>query len=174
MFVNSKAILIIIIKLLRSFNCFRGGCTPLAMAVINDYVYMIFKLLDNDADPNISDTNGILIECHLKKVKILLRKKKIKLGDTPLIKAIWSTMSVNIENEQIIRIVKALIKHGANVNAKNDNGRTALFTAIYQNNTDIALCLIENGADCEIENTIMSNFTLLHYACFQGKENKHF
>lgn len=89
-------------------------------------------------------------------------------GDTPLIKAIWSTMSSNIEPSQITDVCKALIRHGADVNIKNDNGRTALFTAIYQNNTEIALCLIENGAQCEIENSVMSNFTLLHYACFQG------
>ena len=77
-------------------------------------------------------------------------------------------MSINIENEQIIRIVKALIEHSADVNAKNDNGRTALFTAIYQNNTEIALCLIENGAILEYKDIKQENFTLLHYACYQG------
>ena len=77
-------------------------------------------------------------------------------------------MTANIEASQITAICKELILHGADVNIKNDNSRTALFTAIYQNNTEIALCLIENGAQCEIENSVMSNFTLLHYACFQG------
>ena len=88
-------------------------------------------------------------------------------GDTPLIKAIWSTMSTNIEQEQILKIVKKLVSHQADINAKNEAGRTALFTAIYQNNTEIALFLIENGAKCELEDKIMSNFTLLHYVVFQ-------
>ncbi len=106
---------------------------------------MINKLLSLNADPNIPDSNG----------------------DTPLIKAIWSTMSDNIEQDQIFNIVKNLIAHGANINAKNETGRTALFTAIYQNNTEIALYLIENGAICELEDKSMSNFTLLHYVVFQ-------
>jgi ankyrin repeat protein len=124
----------------------RLGHTPLAMAVVNDYVYMIERLLELGADPNIADYNG----------------------DTPLIKTIWSVSNNDAENEQIFKIVKALIEHGANVNAENDNGRTALFTAIYQNNTDIALCLIENGATLEYKDIHKENFTLLHYACYQG------
>lgn len=77
-------------------------------------------------------------------------------------------MSTNVDNEQITKIVKCLIQYGADINAKNETGRTALFTAIYQNNTEIALYLIKSGAKCELEDRLMSNFTLLHYACFQG------
>ena len=77
-------------------------------------------------------------------------------------------MNTDVENEQIFQIVKALIDYGADIDAKNETGRTALFTAIYQNNTQIALYLIQKGAKCELEDKIMSNFTLLHYACFQG------
>lgn len=122
------------------------GSTPLAIAVNSDYVYMITKLLKLGADPNVSDSNG----------------------DTPLIKAIWSTMSTEIEKIQILNTVKDLVLHGAEINAKNEAGRTALFTAIYQNNTEIALFLINNGAKCQLEDRIMSNFTLLHYVVFQG------
>ncbi len=77
-------------------------------------------------------------------------------------------MNTNIEQDQIFRVVEKLIKYGADINAKNETGRTALFTAIYQNNTEIALYLIENGAICELEDKIMNNFTLLHYVVFQG------
>jgi ankyrin repeat protein len=77
-------------------------------------------------------------------------------------------MSADIEKDQIIDIVKDLVSHGADINAKNSAGRSALFTAIYQNNTQIALYLIENGANCHLEDKIMSNFTLLHYVVFQG------
>lgn len=77
-------------------------------------------------------------------------------------------MSANIERDIITKTVKKLVESGADVNARNESGRTALFTAIYQNNTDIALYLIEKGAKCELTDVLMSNFTLLHYACFQG------
>lgn len=118
--------------------------TALSVAVKNEYIYMIDKLLDMGADPNEADENG----------------------DTPLIKAIWMSMSSKVEHDQVSRLVKRLVELGADVNAKNENSRTPLFTAIYQNNTDIALYLIEKGARCD--DILMKNLTLLHYACFQG------
>lgn len=130
--------------------------TPLSNAIANDYFYMIDKLLVLGADPNVPDING----------------------DTPLIKTIWLTMSTSSSSstdeitknrEQIFKLVKRLVQSGANVNAINESGRTPLFTAIYQNNTEIALYLLENGATCtETNEMLKSNFTLLHYACFQG------
>jgi uncharacterized protein len=124
----------------------KQGNTPLSLAVNNDYLYMINKLLTLGANPNLPDEHG----------------------DTPLIKAIWATMSTNIDQEQINHTIKHLIECGADINAKNESGRTALFTAIYQNNTEIALYLIEKGADCQLDDEQMSSFSLLHYACFQG------
>lgn len=47
----------------------------------------------------------------------------------------------------------------------------ALFTSIYQDNTDIALCLIKNGASLVFEDKKKENFTLLHYACYLGLLN---
>ena len=87
-------------------------------------------------------------------------------GDTPLIKAIWMSMSSNVPQTQVNALVRHLMSMGADIDASNNTGRTALFTAIYQNNTDAALYLIEAGANCE--DFLMSNLTLLHYACFQG------
>ena len=89
------------------------------------------------------------------------------IGDTCLIKSIWVTLSSTTEKGDI-KTVKRLVECGADINAMNDHGRTALFYAIYQNNTEIALFLIEKGAKCELECIQMSNFTLLHYACVQG------
>lgn len=150
----------------------RQGCTPLSLAISNDYLYMVIKLLELKADPNIADNNGnIFSRINIYKIGFFFFfffNILLNLGDTPLIKAIWSTMNTDVENEQIFQIVKTLIEYGADIDARNDTGRTALFTAIYQNNTQIALHLIERGAKCELEDKLMSNFTLLHYACFQG------
>ena len=44
-------------------------------------------------------------------------------------------------------ITKLLIKYNADVNAKNEKGRTLLFNAVYNGNIDIVRLLIENGAD---------------------------
>lgn len=107
---------------------------------------MVEKLLLMGADPNQVDNNG----------------------DTPLIKSIWLSMNSEFTTEQILKIVKLLVDCGADLNAKNESGRTALFTAIYQNNTQIALFLIEHGAECQMQDDLLSNFTLVHYACFQG------
>ena len=38
------------------------GSTPLAVAVNNEYIYMIKKLLKMGAKPNISDSNGNFIK----------------------------------------------------------------------------------------------------------------
>ena len=100
---------------------------------------MVYKLLKLGADPNVVDYNG----------------------DSPLIKAIWSTSS-NLGSEQVLKICKTLVEYGADINIRNENGRTALFTAIYENNTDVALFLIENGANFNLDDyESNSNFTLL-------------
>lgn len=44
-------------------------------------------------------------------------------------------------------MVKALIKFGADLNARDDEGRTALFYAAKQGNLDIAITLMEAGID---------------------------
>lgn len=120
------------------FFQFREGVSSLSLAVVNDYVYMIYKLLKLGADPNLVDYNG----------------------DSPLIKAIWSS-SGTLGMEVVAKICKTLVENGADVNVTNENGRTALFTAIYENNTDVALFLIQNGANIEIDDAEDNNFTLL-------------
>jgi ankyrin repeat protein len=66
------------------------GRSPLALSILSEYVYMIYRLLEAGADPNTADYNG----------------------DTPLIKAIWMTTSSNIEKNEITKICKALIRAG--------------------------------------------------------------
>jgi len=53
----------------------KQGCTPLALAVSNDYIYMIMKLLKLGADPNISDNNGLAL--FFLQIKIILGLNKM-------------------------------------------------------------------------------------------------
>ena len=63
---------------------------------------MINKLLDCGADTNYADKNG----------------------DTPLIKAIWSIMTDNVDYNEVFSIIKKLVALGCDIDAKNDSGRT--------------------------------------------------
>lgn len=51
-----------------------------------------------------------------------------------------------------IQIVRLLLKAGANVNAKNSVGDTALHTAARTRNKELIAFLLENGADKNIKN----------------------
>ena len=137
----------------------RLGCSPLATAISKEYVYMIDKLLidmSDTIDVNTADSSG----------------------DTPLIKAIWSAASASetlMSREESVRVVRRLVELGADVNARNETGRTALFVAVYENLTDMALLLLDAGASCQLSHTDTNNnnnnntnFTLIHYACLQG------
>ncbi|OGF67958.1 MAG: hypothetical protein A2Y62_00730 [Candidatus Fischerbacteria bacterium RBG_13_37_8] len=67
-------------------------------------------------------------------------------------------------------IVKMLIKHGADVNAKNKyNEETALFAAIANENIDMIKLLISSGA--LISETNFSGLTVLDIAKWSGRED---
>jgi ankyrin repeat protein len=64
-------------------------------------------------------------------------------------------------------IIKYLIKHGADVNAKNIYDDTPLHFAAYANpNVDVMKCLIENGANINAKNN--NSGTPLHRAAFNN------
>ncbi|EAX97026.1 hypothetical protein TVAG_315280 [Trichomonas vaginalis G3] len=46
-----------------------------------------------------------------------------------------------------IEIAELLISHGANINEKDEDGKTALHFAAYYNSKEIAELLISNGAN---------------------------
>jgi ankyrin repeat protein len=61
-----------------------------------------------------------------------------------------------------------LVYYGADVNAKDEQGRTPLFLACGKNNLNIMKFLINRGADINVE--IMGK-TLLFWACAYGNFN---
>jgi TonB family protein len=58
------------------------------------------------------------------------------------------------------------LKNGADVNARDDEGKTPLFPAIMFGNLELAELLITNGADVNARST--SGFTSMHFAAFGG------
>ncbi|MDD5007115.1 MAG: ankyrin repeat domain-containing protein [Syntrophorhabdaceae bacterium] len=65
--------------------------------------------------------------------------------------------------------VRTLIEKGANVNAKDSDGYTALLWAAYYGNTDVVRALIEKGADVNAQNKRKQ--TPLHLAADKGHTN---
>jgi uncharacterized protein YoxC len=63
--------------------------------------------------------------------------------------------------------VKILIEAGANIDAKNWEGRTALHRASYRGHTSVAKLLIEKGANINEKNN--RGDTSLHIASFKGR-----
>jgi uncharacterized protein len=94
------------------------GFTPLGLASFFGHTDLVKVLIDNGADPNISSNNQLKV--------------------TPLHSA------CAISNYNIANI---LIKHGADVNARQLQSVTPLHSAAHNGQTKLASLLIDNGAD---------------------------
>lgn len=62
-------------------------------------------------------------------------------------------------------MARALVAKGVNINVYG-NGQSPLCSAIYYSNNDVALLLLELGADPNFSN--LSKWTPLHFACVKG------
>jgi uncharacterized protein len=151
------------------------GMTPVACAVVQDQIDVVQFLLDNGADPNIPNKNGLTPLEHacghdktngMILAKMLLAKGALvnptnynKLLTTPLD---WAVTSDNTD------LVKLLLNAGADAKASDDNGDTALYTAASRGDLEIAEMLIAQGAD--VNSKINGGTTSLHEAAWNGHE----
>ena len=62
--------------------------------------------------------------------------------------------------------IELLLKYGANINAVNTDGDTALIYAVFAKRTDNVKTLLQHGADPEIKNE--EQMTALSYAKQHG------
>ena len=112
------------------------GRTALLLACLFRRQDSVSILLEVGSNPNIADNDGIT--CLQAAVKEAFRKK----------------------------VINTIINHGANVNAKNKDNRTALITACARGNKDAINGLLGAGADPKIVDA--NNDTCLHEAVMSG------
>lgn len=132
------------------------GNTMLMMAIINQD-YKLFKLLiDNGANVNYHNTYGgespLIEACSYRQYDAKFAKELVARGanindttnNTPQAQ-ISPLMAAAICGNS--SVVEFLIKNGADINYKNNFGTTSLGEAISTQNFDVALILLNNGAD---------------------------
>lgn len=107
----------------------------------------LFRALGSNARP---PENSLDEKPNLKTITNLLENPDINVnwknaqGWTPLMKA--------VQRKKNKEIVEFFIANGANVNAKNQNGDTAIIEASHFGNTEIVRLLIAAGANVNIQN----------------------
>jgi Ankyrin repeats (many copies) len=100
------------------------GMTPLAGAVVREQIGVMTFLLDHGADPNIPNMHGL----------------------TPLEQACGHDKGSSVVLAQL------LLGAGANVNATDGDGETALHKAAYYGNSDVIEILLAHGASINATN----------------------
>ena len=119
------------------------GCTPLLGAVMNGQSRIAKELILKGADVNKNDKSGStpLLSAAVRSdgeiLELLLQYGADINKNTPL---------VLVAAEGNYYVAEALITHGANINAIDKEGGTALMAALFNDHEKIAKLLIEKGA----------------------------
>jgi uncharacterized protein len=112
----------------------KAGATPLIAACSTSDVALVRELLDLGADPKL--TNGD--------------------GTTPLLAAAGVGVGAPEEaagsEPEALEVLQLLLKTGANVNAVDKNGETAMHGAAYRNHPKVVQFLADKGAKIEVWN----------------------
>ena len=122
-----------------------SGATPLSIAISKREIFFVKELLEYGADPN----------------------GRSDIDDEPeIISAVDRiAFAKNEEKEKSLNILKLLIEKGANVNLRNDAGKTALHWASRFLLLDTIKILIDNGAIANVVDDC--SFTPLSEGIFQ-------
>ncbi len=152
-----------------------NGNTPLILATYYNNKTVVNMLLENDANANIKNNAGetalsIAVKNNFKEIAKLLVTNGANLEETNLydlsrgetLLIFYSEKSPNDHHA-----ARLLISLGADVNAKDDLGRTPLFFAAAYNRMNLAKLLILNGADVNAKDSGIP----LHVAAYRGHLN---
>ena len=140
-----------------------GGRTPLAWATIRVDESAVKTLLAFGADPTITDLYGCTPLHFVTTVGIckLLLSAKINVNAR---NAYYGRTALHTSNrDREVGVIDMLVQAGIDVNAQDSDGETALLIATYNIATQIALRLLELGADVNATNR-SRGYSALHFA----------
>ncbi|KAK1929821.1 Serine/threonine-protein phosphatase 6 regulatory ankyrin repeat subunit B [Phytophthora citrophthora] len=153
-----------------------GGNSPLHLAAAYCSLPVVELLLAAGADVNAWNAleatplhfaapngNCVVVETLIKNGADL--EARDERGNTPLIAATFVSQSAaphfaSGDQKTQYALVKVLLRHGANPNAVNNVGDTALFGAVHNEYDDVVKLLLAHGADARVRNNQQE--TLLH------------
>ncbi|XP_032676963.1 kinase D-interacting substrate of 220 kDa B isoform X3 [Odontomachus brunneus] len=101
---------------------------------------------------------------NLAELQNFLENKRVQVDDRD---ENGSTALILAATKGKIHFVRALINHGADVNAEDGDNWTALLCAAKEGHTEICLELLEHGAD--LEHHDMGGWTALMWATYRGR-----
>jgi len=152
-----------------------GGATALDWAAARGQLDTVRLLLDKGANQNA--VNEAVVAAaqagHADIVRVLLDKgaKAHEVGARALLAAAGSTV-VGAEDRNLSETVRLLLRLGVDVNAKDNEGWTALLMAADQDRTSVAQALLEGGADvnarCACPGYLSGGWTALMIAARDG------
>ncbi len=144
----------------------------LIKAIENDDTPKVNKFLSKGANVNVENQEGMtalwmaIVKDHVELFNFLIENQsKIDFTryDTPCL--VYAATKGNIQ------IVKALVKLGADVNAQDADGHTALYEAVTHKKFKVVKYLIQQGANVDVQ--YQHGFTALVFA-IRFKSNKIF
>jgi len=130
---------------------FPSGRYPLHEAADKGRIILLKLLLKNQADIDVKDAAGrtpldlAILNGRTQASEILIREGAHYDPSEQLLLAAKG----DAEDRDIVRFLK---EHGANLEATDENGDTALLIAIGRNNNRLVHHLVEQGADVDVRN----------------------
>lgn len=140
--------------------------TPLWCAAVSGKLSVIRCLVNHGADINaVSDTGSTPVRSacfmtHLDIVQYLVE------NGADILKANYNGGTCLINSVQSVQLCKFLLKHGADVNARDIQNKTALHYAIQEHRLETTKLLLENGADINAKSRYGDD--ALQTACLKG------
>jgi len=141
----------------------KGGKTPLTCAIENKHQDCAKLLLEEgNADLNACGDGGswnpllsASYKCDVESLKFLIENGKGKVNVEMVNKEAKGYHAIHFaagSKDNAVELLTLLLDAGADINALNDNGQTALHIAVFWNNVDAVKLLLDRGADKTIKN----------------------